>query len=139
MRKEVEEYLERANREQAERQAQERADTLIVCGLYTKEYGEFGPEYPERDGIQFYRKVPLEVTDEEYTAIRHTLEKKITTPGEEKKHAAIAVALVVLGVIGYGSALLWWLPHFGWMGLFLDVSLSSLMLGVSALLGSREE
>lgn len=135
MRKEVEEYLDRANREQIVRQAQERADTLVACGLYTKEYGAFGPEYPEQEGDQSFRKVPMEVTDEEYAAIRATLPKSgQTQKAAEMKHSAIAVALAVLAFIGYGSAFLWALPHFGWMGFFQEAFLSTLMLGVSALL-----
>ena len=147
MRKEVEEYLAKAARkraleeaaskiEEAEEAARERENTLIACGLYTKGYApnRHHAGYPEKEGRRRYRKVPLEVSDEEYAAILETQPETYTKGSHGKNYFWLRLGLNAMAMLGYVVGIISVIRGFGILGLGFYFSLSTLMLGVSALL-----
>lgn len=130
MRKEVEEYLEKAARkraieedewkiEEAQEAAMERESTLIACGLYTKEYApdRHHAGYPEKEGRRRYRKVPLEVSDEEYAAILETQPAVYRRVSREKNHLGLRLGLNAMAMLGYVIGIISVIRGFGILGL----------------------
>ena len=81
MNEKVEAFLREKEQARREEETQSRNQRLLALGLYEMEFApdnEMSPEYPLFQDGKFCRKVPVEVTDEEYAAIcaADTPEKK---------------------------------------------------------------
>ena len=111
-------YLEEKSAKKAAAEKERRAKILLREGLFTKEelperpesltddYGGFESERDEQGNvlIHYFRKVPLEVSDEEWEQIEKYAEVK--DKDEEKDSntgvvvGIVAAAVVLLGIIG---------------------------------------
>jgi|GEM_PF-6443736 len=80
------------------------------------------------------RKVPLEVSDEEYAAILETQPVIYPKVPREKSRLGLRLGLNAMAILGYVIGLISLVRGFGILGLGFYFSLSTLMLGVSALL-----
>jgi len=74
----VQEYLNKKSNEKSELALKKRNDLLLELGLFEKEYSdknEYSTEFPESEWdnqantSKYYRKVPVQVSDEEYSEI----------------------------------------------------------------------
>ncbi|MBO4452756.1 MAG: hypothetical protein J5793_02360 [Clostridia bacterium] len=101
MHKLVEEYLTKKAKETLETDQKKKDELLIKSGLFEKEYStdEFdSDEYPEceRDPetgrSRYYKKIPIEVSDEEYSEI---LKYQKHTEPEYKEHNTVAIIFKV--------------------------------------------
>lgn len=74
----VQKYLNKKSNGKSELLPQKRNDLLLELGLFEKEYSdknEYSTEFPESEWdnqtktIKYYKKVPVQVSDEEYSEI----------------------------------------------------------------------
>lgn len=74
MHEKVREYIDRKENERLERKKESQRQHLIDLGLFETEYSKDeirSTEYPclDEKTYRYYKRIPLEVTDEEYAAI----------------------------------------------------------------------
>lgn len=103
------------SKQKAEAEIRERNKLFLKLGLYEKEYNEkneYSIEYPIReynsktDTYRYYKRVPIEVTDEEYAEILKYQKKepeKVEVKMDEKNTTASAfgVLAVITFVVGF--------------------------------------
>lgn len=108
-------YFAKKENEAKENQRINRNKILLEEGLYEKEYSDKGSDdYPFYDRGKYYRKVPIEVTDQEFERILEYRKDKgeDTIPdknGVSTALTAIAVMIFISGFVvgifdGYGVA-----------------------------------
>ena len=106
MNKLVEDYLNKKANEIAAFEQKKKDDLLIDIGLYEKEYSAnstYSDEYPENEWdsetntTRFYRKIPIEVSDEEYLEIMKYQNRMET---EEKTNNTVSIVFkFIAGII----------------------------------------
>lgn len=79
-----------------------KTQILLQEGLYTKEYSnEYSSEYSFSDGDgQYYKRIPIEVTDEEFQEIL----KYVETPNEHDNNkfgTAMKVVAILIFIAGF--------------------------------------
>ena len=105
MNEKVEGYLRFKKQEELEKYEKEKRETLINLGLYEKVYspknaysnGEYC--FSEWDSVnstnRYYKKVPIEITDEEYNEIKAYYHKEDVAENNSIATALTVIALVV--------------------------------------------
>ncbi len=134
MNEKVEQFLQAKKQAVSEQYEKEKSKFLFELGLFEKEYSpnnEFSSEYyfSEWDGsaTKYFKKVPVQITDEEYEEIKKYANIKTSDNGRNivaDMLTAIAVAIYVIGFIasfflgvnGYGEIsdmlIVWWIVFF---------------------------
>lgn len=107
MNEKVKQFLDEQKNIERQKYEEKKLKTLIDLGLFEKEYSPdagYSDEYPysdwdsETSTNKYYKKVPFEVSDEEYEEIKRHTNK---TEKDESKGNSIAIALTAIAVIIY--------------------------------------
>ena len=149
MRPEVEEYLAKQAEKHRDKQQQNRAKTLIAAGLYTITDQEISEQefyssmsantYSKKIDRKWHyfkkgEKIPLEVTDEEYQAIRRTMEEDHIEKDIEDEEDSEYVDRSWAARFCRGLAIFLWI-----CGLFTSIVLSLKEVEVSGYYSSKKE
>lgn len=100
----LKQYLEQKEQLHRESYEKEKRDLLIREGLYEKEYSDtFNDEYYWYDNLQGknYRKVPIEITDEEYEMVKEICKSDNKEPVDVDVDNGVATVLTVIAWIIY--------------------------------------
>jgi len=100
-------YFKKKEKEQKARLQMQRNDLLLSEGLYQKVYSEkdvyeYDPEYPNSEldpqtqKVKYYKKVPIEITDEEYERVIELSEPK---NNKEQKNSVASVLTVIAWIV----------------------------------------
>ena len=124
---------------------QQARDALLISqGLYEKVYApndEWSEEYPENEYDQkreiycYFKKVAIEVTDEEYEQIKKYAFASSTLPEPVNSTNGIATVLTVIGVIVY---LIGFIGFFAMFNISAFITLVGAAISGTMLLGFAE-
>lgn len=144
MHEKVAAYLEKKQQEENDRTQTARSARLLELGLYDTVFppeGADAAEYPDFEDGKRCRRVPVEVSDQEYEAICLAAEADSPALAEKKSRAGIVAAVLFwIGVIACAMGVILMMYAFG-MGGGLLAGLSSLLIYAvigSVLLGLSE-
>ena len=126
---------------------QARDALLVSQGLYEKVYApndEWSEEYPEneydkkREIYCYFKKVAIEVTDEEYEKIKKYAFASSTLPEPVNSSNGIATVLTVIGVIVYLIGFIGFFAMFNMNALSAFIILASAAISGTMFLGFAE-
>ena len=100
----VEEYIEKLEKEAEEKKLKtkekKKSELLEHLGLFEKVYSEtdsYSDEYPSWDGNRYYKKVPYEITDEQYERLLSL--RGETENGQKESKTVATIFNVIAGII----------------------------------------
>lgn len=104
MNEKLKQYLDEKDKLQKELSEKKKSDLLIREGLYEKEYSDgYNDEYSWYDNLEgkYYRKVPIEITDEEYQLLKEVCKSDNEKSANYNVKNGVAKALIFIACIIY--------------------------------------
>ena len=101
----IENYIEKKEKEKAEKRLEAKKELAAKLGIFEKEYSpnnEYSEKYPEYEfdnetqSSKYYKKIPVEITEEEYQALL-----KYQSDEDNSKSNTVSTVFRVLGSITF--------------------------------------